>query len=605
MEAEMRFSVLGVVSVTDGVNTVVLPPSKPTSLLAALLLRPNEVLSVEFLQSAIWESAPPPTAKATLQTYVLRLRRLFREFGISANAVETVPGGYRFPATAATLDLVEFRELVQEAASTLSPAAELETLRRALKLWQGPPLSNIASSGLQRDEIPCLVEEWLRAAERRFDLELELGRHRELPAELRAATRDHPGYERFWEQLIEALYRSGRQADALAEYGNVKRFLRDELAIDPGLGLQKLELSILRSEALAPLATVAEGGNSSAALSPKVLEVDGNRGHLPPDLPHFTGRQTEVDALIRQLSAERSGPLVVVISGPPGIGKTALAVHVAHAIRSQFPDSQRYLQMTSQDRTSRDPASLAEELSRGVAGGIFGSSDRGTQKSASDRTLLLLDDAVSLEQVLPLLTARDGGAVIVTSRASLSGLAARRGGVMVRLGALEPEDSVRLLTRMLGEREQITPSALWGIAEGCSHFPAALCVAASRLTLGHPSAVDAYVEQLHADPIGRLSMAADRAMSMFHLFDEYVSSLAPSVVEAFRALAQAPTGELSVADCSLLVPLYSVGTERLLEELVDASLLEIGPGGGYCMYPLLRHFAEAQIESDLAAVRAV
>ncbi|GAA0903172.1 AfsR/SARP family transcriptional regulator [Virgisporangium aurantiacum] len=244
----MRFSVLGLVSLSDGTETVILPSSKPTSLLAALLLRPNQTVRAEYLQNVVWEGSPPSTAKATLQTYVLRLRRLFRNFGFADNVIETVPGGYRLPATAATLDLVEFRELVSRASLSGDPWAELDLLRRALALWQGTPLANIRSGLLQRDDLPGLTEEWLRAAERRFDLELDVGPHREVIAELRSAVRQHPGYERFWEQLIESLYRFGRQADALAEYGNVKRHLRDELGIDPGSGLQRLELAILRGE---------------------------------------------------------------------------------------------------------------------------------------------------------------------------------------------------------------------------------------------------------------------------------------------------------------------------------------------------------------------
>src|SRR5262249_6337106 len=205
----MRFSVLGFVSLRDGTETVILPSSKSTSLLAALLLRPNQTVRAEYLQNVVWESSPPSTAKATLQTYVLRLRRLFRTFGFAESVIETVPGGYRLPATASTLDLVEFRELVAWASPSGSPQAELGLLRRDLALWQGPPLGNIQSGLVQRDDLPAVTEEWLHAAERRFDLELEVGPPREMIAELRAAVREHPGYERFWEQLIELLYRSG------------------------------------------------------------------------------------------------------------------------------------------------------------------------------------------------------------------------------------------------------------------------------------------------------------------------------------------------------------------------------------------------------------
>ena len=249
---ELRFSVLGPVSICADAQTVVLQSAKPVTLLAAMLLRPNRILSVDYLQNAVWNDYAYDAAKATLQTYILRLRRIFRKFGARGDIIETVPGGYRLPATAASLDLVEFRGLTAAAALADGPETELRLLLRALSLWQGPPLGNIQSETLHRDEVPRLTEEWLRAAERRFDVELGLGLHRDIVAELRSVTLLYPGCERFREQLMEALYRSGRQADALREYRNVKCYLDQELGVDPGRPLQRLELAILRGEELAP-----------------------------------------------------------------------------------------------------------------------------------------------------------------------------------------------------------------------------------------------------------------------------------------------------------------------------------------------------------------
>jgi DNA-binding SARP family transcriptional activator len=244
----LRFSVLGPVSLGDDTRTVVLQASKPVYLLAAMLLRPNRVLSIEYLQNAVWGDRAADTSKATLQTYILRLRRIFREFGAGFAIIETMPGGYRLPAGPDELDLVQFRTLAATASSCAHPAEELRLLTRALDLWQGTPLANIPSEFLHRDEVPRLTEEWLRAAERRFDLELALGRHRHVVADLTAVTRSHPACEPFRAQLMEALYHSGRQADALSEYHDVKRYLDRELGIDPGRRLQQLEMAILRGE---------------------------------------------------------------------------------------------------------------------------------------------------------------------------------------------------------------------------------------------------------------------------------------------------------------------------------------------------------------------
>jgi DNA-binding SARP family transcriptional activator len=247
--AHTRFTVLGMLAVTDGSESAVLQPSRPAALLAALLLNANSVVSADFLQRVIWGEETPAQAKSALHSCVLRLRRLFGKYGIAGNTIEAVPGGYRLTADAATLDLVQFRELLGQAYAAEEPAAELRLLRRALALWQPPLLANVPSDLLHRDELPRLHEEWLRAIERVFDLELASGRHREAVAEIWPTARAHPLHERFTEQLMEALYRVGRRAEALAEYRRVKIHLAQVLGVDPGPALQRLELAILRGEA--------------------------------------------------------------------------------------------------------------------------------------------------------------------------------------------------------------------------------------------------------------------------------------------------------------------------------------------------------------------
>ncbi|MEU3666322.1 AfsR/SARP family transcriptional regulator, partial [Streptomyces virginiae] len=248
----MRFQLLGPLSIAHGPETVVLKPSKPTSLLAALLLHPNTVVSTTYLLRAVWDEEPPATARAALQTCVLRLRRLFAKYGISATTIEAVPGGYRMHSDTETLDLVQFRTLAAGAGAAAGPGEELYRLREALSLWQGHPLANVASRMLQHDAVPALEQERLRVLERVCDLELAAGNCHQVLVDLYESARRHPVRERFTEQLVEALYRTGRQAEALAEYRTVRDRLRDELGIDPGPGLRRLELAILRAEELAP-----------------------------------------------------------------------------------------------------------------------------------------------------------------------------------------------------------------------------------------------------------------------------------------------------------------------------------------------------------------
>ncbi|WP_327070682.1 AfsR/SARP family transcriptional regulator [Kitasatospora sp. NBC_01302] len=260
-----RFTVLGLLAIADRRETAVLQPSKPATLLAALLVRPNAVVSVEWLQRAIWGEETPATAKAALHSCVLRLRRLFAKYGIAGHAIEALPGGYRMAVDTGTLDLLEFRELLRRADQAADQKAELGLLREALALWQLPVLGNVPSDALHREEVPRLTEEWLRTAERAYDIELALGRCREVLAELWSAARSHPVHERFWEQLIEALYRTGRRADALAEYRRVRDHLLEELGVDPGPALRRLELSILRGESVTTTTTAATTATATGA----------------------------------------------------------------------------------------------------------------------------------------------------------------------------------------------------------------------------------------------------------------------------------------------------------------------------------------------------
>ncbi|WP_031058390.1 AfsR/SARP family transcriptional regulator, partial [Streptomyces sp. NRRL F-5702] len=265
----MRFQLLGPLALADGPDTVVLQPSKPANLLAALLLNANSTVSAGYLQRAVWGEEQPATAKAALQTCVLRLRRLFAKHGVTGTAIEAVPGGYRIVAGPPTLDLLAYRDQVRRAtAMDHDPEAELYTLRDALSLWQGALLANVRSAVLHRDEVPRLAEERLRVVERVCDLLLGLGRCGEALVDLWTATRVYPGHERFHEQLIEALYRSGRQSQALAEYRRVKDFLREELGVDPSPSLRRLELSILRGEELGPVGQAALAASAPGQAAP-------------------------------------------------------------------------------------------------------------------------------------------------------------------------------------------------------------------------------------------------------------------------------------------------------------------------------------------------
>lgn len=633
----MRFQLLGPLTLADGPESVVLQPSKPTILLAALLLHANAVVSADYLQRAVWGEEQPATAKAALQTCVLRLRRLFAKHGVTETSIEAVPGGYRITAEPHSLDLLGFRDQVRRAVLLSDdPEAELCALKDALSLWQGSLLANVRSDVLHRDEVPRLAEERLRSVERVCDLLLGLGRYGEALVELWTATRVYPGHERLHEQLIEALYRTGRQTQALAEYRRVKEFLLDELGVDPSPALQQLELAILRGEdpgtagrlhrlpgdaqpsgavpqppdADRPRAVavrVVEGevvagrAPSAPAPYPSVPAVPGTAAvavpgtavpepvgpALPeavvpvpvPAVPNFTGRDAETAAMTARLTApdapgeDGRHPLAVLVSGAPGIGKSALAQHVAHLVRDAFPAGRLLVRMTRPDGEPRTAAELAAEVTAALHPG-----------RTAGRALLVLDDVVDADQVRPLLpaVAQARGAVIVTSRMGLAGLVATHGGWVHRLSAFTGQESYALLRSVLGaERVEAEPEAAHRLAALCGHFPFALRILTARLLTRPALGLGDAVGWLAEDPLARLALTDCPGLSVTGLLDGALNRLDPRLSEAFSHLSAVPGAAFAARD----VPAV---TEAVLDRLADAGLLEDGPPGPYRIHELLR-----------------
>ncbi|MFF5445576.1 BTAD domain-containing putative transcriptional regulator [Streptomyces sp. NPDC012888] len=633
----MRFQLLGPLSIAHGPETVVLKPSKPTSLLAALLLHPDALVSTSYLLDAVWDEEPPGTARGALQTCVLRLRRLFAEYGISATTIEAVPGGYRMRVDARSSDLVAFRALARSAAgagTAHGPGEELYRLREALSLWRGQPLSNVASRLLQRDAVPALEQERLRVLERVCDLELAAGNCHQVLVDLYepATSRRHPVRERFTEQLIEALYRTGRQAEALAELRAVRARLREELGVDPGAGLRRLELAILRAEelggasapALPPAAagTVAAPAASPVTAVPAVTTVTampalsalsaaappaaghgtaghGTAGHgaggaaagprtvptpataagevVPPPVG-FTGRDGVRAALAAQLAAP-DGPRLIVVSGAPGIGKSALALRCAYDTRETFPGGVTVVPLARPEGTP-----VTEEEARKLI-----------PEPGAGRRLLLLDDAAGAGQVLPLLPAAAGGdtRLVITSRRGLAAVVATHGGAVHRLDVLGRDESVALLAELAGTgRIADEPEAARELAAVCGDFPLALRIAAGRLLTRPGLSVADCAAWIAADPVGRLALPEDPRMSVAEVLGQAVAALPDGPREAFLRWGghRTDTGPAS----------GPASTEGELEQLVDAGLLEDGPPASYRMHDLVRRYARRRAETASA-----
>ncbi|OKI38902.1 hypothetical protein A6A25_01485 [Saccharothrix sp. CB00851] len=399
-----RFNVLGPLEVWHGDVLVPIPAGRSRLLLAILLLRANQPVSADELVDRLWdgEAPNPDRAKATLQMVVRRLRQSLGP----AKVVRTAVGGYVADVPPGALDLHRFREL-----------AAAGKYAEALELWRGEPLRDVRSDVLHQVEVAPLLEEYLVVLERRIDADLDAGRAGDLVAELRSLTGQHPLRERFWGQLMLALYRSDQQAAALAAFRAVRATLVEELGVDPGPMLTDLYHRILRDDV---------PGGSVVMPSRQALR------HVPPEVSLFVGRERELAALDE---ATLEPGAVVLLHGIGGVGKTALALSWANRRRDRFGDGDLHVNLHGFDAAGRpvEPASAAEALlvslgvrPEDVPAGLAERTTLLRATMAGRRILLVLDNAADSDQVIPLLPGTPTVTVLVTSRNQLRKLAAHQ-----------------------------------------------------------------------------------------------------------------------------------------------------------------------------------
>jgi DNA-binding SARP family transcriptional activator/tetratricopeptide (TPR) repeat protein len=606
----MEYRILGPVEVWDGAQQLDLGGSKPRALLAVLLVHANQVVSTERLIDQVWGEAPPPTSRTLVQVYVSRLRQALhrsRDGSATDQALVTRPSGYLLRVGPGELDLDRFEGLTAEArraagAGDLKRAAEC--WGAALVLWRGPALAGAASEVLRRATAPRLEEARLVAVEERLAADLSLGRHVELVGELETLVGEHPLRERLRRQLMLALYRSGRRAEALAVYRSTRQVLVEELGLEPSPALQDLERAILLghpASAPEPAATTTRQAGHHPALPVAPCQ-------LPPDIDDFTGRQATTAQVQRLLENEEATAIVIsAIAGKAGVGKTALAVHVAHRLRPHFPDGQLYVNLRGAEAHALDPSDvLAMFLCvLGVDGARIpeGLEERVQQyraRLANRRVLVVLDNAASEAHVRPLLPASSGCAALVTSRVCLSGLEAAH---PLHLDVLDPDQAVQLLATLAGPgRVAAEPQAAQQIARLCGLLPLALRIAGARLA-NRPNWPLALLAQRLADEHRRLDELATGDLEVRASFALSYHGRGQAERRLFRLLGVlvAPSFPAWVAACLLEIDLAEA--EGLLERLVDAQLVEAARQDQanqlrYRLHDLLRVFARECLEAE-------
>lgn len=563
-------------------------------MLVALLLRNGRPVPSEELVDAVWGEQPPAAAVSVLRTYASRLRRALepdRPADAAPRVLISVPGGYALHAAPDAVDLrVSERHLAEarraRAAGDLLAAST--ALRAALDGWENVALVGVPGP-LAEAERARLAEQRLAALEARIDVDLELGRHDQVVAELTALVAEHPLRERLRGQLMLALYRSGRQAEALAVFSDTRRSLVSELGVEPGAQLQELHAAVLAGDtALAQTPAAAQPEPATTAVCPE---------QLPSAVPDFTGREEEFGLLRAALSAppqEPAAPTAVVV-GMGGAGKTTLAAQVAHSLHDRFPDGRLFVDLHGASDTPADPHAVLGRFLRALGapdGSLPGDpAERAAfyrSMLARRRVLVVLDNAHDTEQVRPLLPGTPTCAALVTSRFRLAALPATR---RIDLAGFTPEQALTLFARIVGEeRAAAEPEAALRVVQACAGLPLAVRVVASRLASRPGWSVAALAGRL-SDEQRRLDQLRAESLAVESSFRLGYEQLSPGDAHAFRLLALPEVPDLSPDAAAAVLGMSPAEAEDVLERLTDAGMLQSPAADRYRYHDLLRLFA--------------
>ena len=578
---------------------------KQRALLAALLLNVGRAVSLDELAETLWGPEPPRSARVTLQNYVMRLRKALGDTGTSR--ISTLPSGYAIQADARELDVTRAEDLLSAARSAARDGRwhdAADRARSAVSLWRGDPLADVDSELLADREAPRLAEMRLQALETRIDADLHLARHADVITELRRLAACHPLRERLHAQLMLALYRDGRQAEALAAYQRARQVLVSELGTEPGAGLRELHQQVLAGDPVLDLVPPAPPAARPASAGPP--------RELPAGVPDFTGRAGQLAALTELLDrsrAESSGTVVIsAINGTAGVGKTALAVHWAHQVAERFPDGQLYVNLRGYD-PSGSPLTPAEAI-RGftdalgvpaahIPAGPAAQARLYRSLLAGRRTLILLDNARDAAQVRPLLPGSADCLVLVTSRSQLTGLAAADGARLLTVDVLTDAEAHTLLSRRLGPgRVAAEPAAAAELIMLCARLPLAHNIAVARAAARPTHPLAAVADALRGER-GRLDAfdTGEPASSARTVFSWSYHHLSPPAARMFRLLGLHPGPDITVAAAASLAAIPAGQANRSLDELTAAHLVAEQVPGRFSFHDLLRAYAAEQAGS--------
>jgi DNA-binding SARP family transcriptional activator len=620
----MEFRVLGPVEMHVESRRVDIGHARQRAVLAVLLLDLNKVVSTDRLIDRVWGEEPPVSVRNVVYGLVARLRAAITEASEPRASISRRATGYVLEADPELLDLHRFRQQAALASTASGDDEASALLRSALSNWHGEALAGLSSSWLASMR-HALEQQRTAAVLELNDIALRQGRHHALIGELTELLAAHQTNERATGQLMLALYRAGRQAEALHSFEQTRQRLADELGADPGPELQMLHQQILRSDrALLHLQPPSSRPTNAAAswhMAPR---------ELPSDVSTFVGRERELAELDRLagFAVDRSGEdrttstdvmpsgsgtaaiVISAVSGTAGVGKTALAVRWALRSAARFPDGQLYVNLRGYDQA--EPLTAADALagflrSLGVQGeDIPAEADQRASRYrsmlAGRQMLIVLDNARSADQVRPLLAGGIGSVVVVTSRDALAGLVARDGACRIDLEVLPLDDAVRLLRELIGARVDEESDAAAVLAEQCCRLPLALRIAAELAVTRRASRLRQLTDEL-ADKQRRLFLldaGGDPHTAVRAVFSWSYVQLGLQASKAFRLAGLHPGVDFDAFAVAALAATSPDQAEQVLSQLARAHLVAAASPRRYAMHDLLRAYARESclVEGD-------